>query len=154
MLELMKQTLLLSDWEFGVAACSEDLYLVPSMLKSDTVDVSRFEGRYSAVFDFSETFLPHGLYERLLCLCVAHSATVEGTNEPILTNKIGVVWLERDSAIVVKIRSEQIEVRFENSKKIETAFRIVNAVLQKIKREVMNGRLHWETLLRDERKGV
>ena len=153
MLDLMKHTLLLSDWEFAVSSCSEELYLVPSMLRADGVDTTSYEGKYAAVYDFCETFLPDGLFERLLCLCVAHSATVDGTKEPILNADSAVVWLDRASAVVLKLEDDKIRVHFSNSKKTHAAFRMINAMLHKVKAEVMNGRLNWDTTLLDKRKG-
>lgn len=89
LLDLMRTTLLMSDWHFG----EERLYLIPSMLKSSTQarrggHTSLLQNKADCLFDFSETFCPYGLFERLICLCVAHSGRMRTTKAPKLTNSL------------------------------------------------------------------
>lgn len=73
LIDLMSRTLLISQWKFGDR--EETMYLVPSLFLKENEklekDTTTFDGR-TCRFDFSEFFLPIGVFQRLMCLCVSH----------------------------------------------------------------------------------
>ena len=86
LLDLMRRSMLLSEWGFE----GEELYLCPALLKSSSSvnEASLQDGRYTCVFDFTGSFLPIGVYERLICLCVAQSGNTAGSVSPQLSKDV------------------------------------------------------------------
>lgn len=85
LIDLMKRTMLMSNY-------GKDKFLIPSLLKKrDDAKLSNS----ACLFNFSETFLPHGLFQRLVCLCVEY---VERTRK------------EDDSIVICKSYSQILTV--------------------------------------------
>lgn len=85
LLDLMRRSMLLSEWGFE----GDELYLCPSLLKPTTaVQGSSNSEVFTCRFDFSASFLPIGVYERLICLCVAQSGNVENSTTPQLSKQV------------------------------------------------------------------
>ncbi|GBG35183.1 Ras-related protein Rab-27A, partial [Hondaea fermentalgiana] len=81
--EFMHETMLMSDWAFPEEVLTrgrqdETLFLVSSLLKNSTdhkleQDIASIQSGLTCVLDFSEFFLPDGVFARLLSLCAKHS---------------------------------------------------------------------------------
>ncbi|GBG25598.1 Ras-related protein Rab-14 [Hondaea fermentalgiana] len=83
LVEFMRGVMLLSNWNFPVKALpkgrqGEPLYLVSSLLKNSTdadldAEIADMDLGLTCVLDFSEFFLPDGVFARLLSLCAQYS---------------------------------------------------------------------------------
>ncbi|GBG32387.1 F-box/WD repeat-containing protein 7 [Hondaea fermentalgiana] len=81
--DFMSGTMLMSNWLFPEKALTrnrqdEPLFLVSSLLKNSTNDslaaeIAGMDSGLTCVLDFSEFFLPDGVFARLLSLCAKHS---------------------------------------------------------------------------------
>mmetsp|Transcript_9725 Transcript_9725/g.12145 ORF Transcript_9725/g.12145 Transcript_9725/m.12145 type:complete len:566 (+) Transcript_9725:2-1699(+) len=141
LLDLMKHTMLLSEWDFG----SEDnLYLVPSLLK-DRDSNNRLEG-LECFLDFSEDYLPIGTFQRLICLCVTHSSRLADSAEPTLAHNYAKLSFGSKTELELIKEPNKIRVIFENDLMAATCLMIVSSMLVKLKEDVL-GRLSWKVML-------
>ena len=76
-IDLMKRTMLMSDYH-------QDNFLIPSILKENK-DMGDVDTR--CVIDFSATFLPHGVFQRLACLCVEYIARKDAFGDSVRMRK-------------------------------------------------------------------
>ncbi|GBG24819.1 Rab family GTPase [Hondaea fermentalgiana] len=90
--EFMHETMLMSNWAFPEEALTrgrqdETLFLVSSLLKNSTdrkleQDIASVRSGLTCVLDFSEYFLPDGVFARLLSLCAKHSGDLGVLRHP------------------------------------------------------------------------
>ena len=173
LLDLMRHTMLCSSYRFAVGESNDTFYLVPSLLPKayqHPNEMSQFnENAYTFIADFSRTFLPIGVFERLLCMCVTYSGSImaqmsmeeqEAIGEPVLFKDSGTFWFgvttklslrSNDSEIIVSIvTSKTVKTNRTNAAKsgneVRKYFSVVSTMLEKISFEIMNRRLSWETL--------
>jgi len=140
--DLMRSAMLLSDWNFG----TDRSYLIPSQLKTvnkDHVQAPR------CLFNFSESFLPMGVFQRLVSLCVIHGSRHlekgKPSMRPELYKNFAVVEIEPN--FVVRIGEDTDDQTISLSSAPEFAqrgFKIVTAMIQKISYDVMKSRLKWD----------
>ncbi|GBG33995.1 Leucine-rich repeat serine/threonine-protein kinase 2 [Hondaea fermentalgiana] len=81
--EFMHESMLMSNWAFPEEALTrgrqdETIFFVSSLLKNSTdrkleQDIASVQSGLTCVLDFSEFFLPDGVFTRLLSLCAKHS---------------------------------------------------------------------------------
>eukprot|EP00511_Aplanochytrium_stocchinoi_P006575 CAMPEP_0204831220 /NCGR_PEP_ID=MMETSP1346-20131115/10129_1 /ASSEMBLY_ACC=CAM_ASM_000771 /TAXON_ID=215587 /ORGANISM="Aplanochytrium stocchinoi, Strain GSBS06" /LENGTH=298 /DNA_ID=CAMNT_0051962063 /DNA_START=161 /DNA_END=1057 /DNA_ORIENTATION=+ len=155
LIDLMKRTMLLSDWGYS----NEPSYLIPSLLESGfDVDTVTDTG-YKFIFDFSENFLPIGVFLRLVCLCVAHAVrsqeNIHGLAEPVLFKNFLSIELESGFILYLRedARCQSIIVTLENEKHAALGLKIVQSMLVKLDADVMGSGLSWVTLLQNETNG-
>jgi len=84
LIEFMREMLLLCTWHFD----DQESYLVTSLVMQESQagdfgDFDRDEA-LTVVLDFSEFYLPDGVFQRLVSLCAEYSATFEDSMNPIL----------------------------------------------------------------------
>lgn len=150
LLDLMKQTLLISEWDFGGG---EPLFLVPCMVKSASEMPFQKALSRSCKMDFSKSYLPTGVFQRLVCLCVSESNRQDGAREPMLFDSSARVWFgptdsfylfqeENCIRLTVSNRSARSSMRF---------LAVLLAMMKKIKVEVMGQGLEWDVLLERDR---
>jgi len=147
LLDLMRQALLLSDWNFR----SENLFLVPSLAPPGSVQQlpgSDLEGKgcvgSTCVFDFSASFLPIGVFQRLVCLCVSRSSRIKGTEEPIMYKKWSRIRFGSEGIIYLEQRDEnKILLTVGKDRPASRTLNVIQSMLQKINRDIMNGGLSW-----------
>ena len=150
LLDLMKHTLLISEWDFG---SSEPLFLVPCMVQS--ANEMPFQKTYSrsCKIDFSDSYLPSGVFQRLVCLCVSESNGQIGAREPILFKTSARVWFGQTDSFYLFLEEDCIRLTVSNrsarsSKRFMT---VLLAMMNKIKVEVMGTGLEWSVLLEKDR---
>uniref|UniRef100_A0A7S3PK06 COR domain-containing protein n=2 Tax=Aplanochytrium stocchinoi TaxID=215587 RepID=A0A7S3PK06_9STRA len=176
LLDLMKHMILLSDWKFN----KEKLYLIPSLLKDRPRnqlhgDLSENEnGRVylqsasACIFDFSKKFLPVGIFQRVVCICVSFASTLHTRNdfeivsgiesyEPILYNNWAKIWLGPEVAMCLQQENESeillsciyVAPGDANSSNNQqnypvTCYNIVLSTLRKLNADLMGNGLEWE----------
>lgn len=88
LLEFMDANMLLCPWGFSLDTASEDQYLVSGLLSDSIqeVDTSHFKIGLACELDFSEFYLPNGVFHRLVAQCVEHAARpdIVGNDEPVV----------------------------------------------------------------------
>mmetsp|Transcript_15871 Transcript_15871/g.20336 ORF Transcript_15871/g.20336 Transcript_15871/m.20336 type:complete len:822 (+) Transcript_15871:462-2927(+) len=153
-LDLMQRTMLLSKWIFS----KNELYLIPSLLEDYLVEKETIKGR-RCVIDFSNNFLPIGVFQRLLCLCVAHS--VRGNEnesdhnelimEPSLHKNYATIEFEPGFKVhlLQDEEAQTITIFVRNDEFAGKCLRIVQAMLRKVNHDVMGSGLNWEIYLDD-----
>ncbi|GBG25054.1 Leucine-rich repeat serine/threonine-protein kinase 2 [Hondaea fermentalgiana] len=96
LIEFMNSAMLLSPWPFN----DKREYLVTSLLRDDSdtlaaeqgdgaqaIDPSEFEGGAACALDFSEFYLPDGVFQRLVPICAEYSARDEDSSLPRLSRQ-------------------------------------------------------------------
>ncbi|GBG34420.1 Rab family GTPase [Hondaea fermentalgiana] len=102
LVEFMRGATLLSNWNFPERSLprqrqDEPLYLVSSLLKNSTdsrldVDIADMDTGLTCILDFSEFFLPNGVFARILSLCAQYSGDVnKGKGAPQLAGDRAIV---------------------------------------------------------------
>jgi len=154
LLDLMERTLLLSKWKFK----EELLYLIPSLIKGN------FEGSLvgiRCVFDFSQSFLPFGVFQRLICLLVGRISIHKDKDkayrprEPQIYKHFASVEFQPRNVLQISedVNERQISVYIKNTDLAASCFEIVQSMLQKLNFDVMGTGLRWETLLENPASG-
>mmetsp|Transcript_3937 Transcript_3937/g.4537 ORF Transcript_3937/g.4537 Transcript_3937/m.4537 type:complete len:971 (-) Transcript_3937:1477-4389(-) len=152
LIEFMKHTMLLSSWPFN----QQKLYLVPSLLK-DAPNPSKNDKSARCIFDFSETFLPIGVFHRLLCLCVARCASLANSEEstdyeePLLFKTYGSVEIEPNLKVILQedAANHRITIIPYSFAFASRSFTIVHSMLKKINADLMNSGLYWNMFFGD-----
>uniref|UniRef100_A0A6S7ZPH3 non-specific serine/threonine protein kinase n=1 Tax=Aplanochytrium stocchinoi TaxID=215587 RepID=A0A6S7ZPH3_9STRA len=144
LLDLMRTTMLMSDWQFN----DERQYLIPSMLtapgKRVTPSESYTSQNPSCMFDFSETFLPFGFFERLICLFVAHSGRQRNSREAVLSNSSGTVYFGEETVLHLEKTEEKIYVQVEPAVRASWCLKIMRSMLHKINEDFLQSKLRWQ----------
>mmetsp|Transcript_4380 Transcript_4380/g.5815 ORF Transcript_4380/g.5815 Transcript_4380/m.5815 type:complete len:879 (-) Transcript_4380:1011-3647(-) len=151
LLDLMRQALLLSDWEFG----SEKLYLIPSLAPHGSGRERTLSGNIripengsvgaTCIFDFSSSYLPIGVFQRLVCICVSHSGRISGSEEPILYNKWSRIRFGKKNVIYLEERdASKILLTVAKEKSASSTFVAILSMLRKINQDVMSQGLTWD----------
>jgi len=156
LMDLLRQMLIMSDWKFN----NETKMLIPSVIKNEHVFDTRIEADSNVcVFDFSSSFLPLGVFERLVCLIVQHSSSSSGT-EPLIARNFSQISLPKRNGITIMLVNEPKLQRFKlvvlESENSDLAFDIVASMLRKIVSEAMHNRLDFSVLFksREDQKGM
>ena len=144
-LDLMRKTLLLSEWNFK----QEKLYLIPSLLSNENMVKAAPNDGSTVVFDFSETFFPSGFFQRLVCLCVEYSSMKSNSYELKLPSVRGNFASIDFGTFKVKIMKGENTVSAVVRPKDcgAVASTALSAMINKINNETMHGRLKWAVSL-------
>eukprot|EP00511_Aplanochytrium_stocchinoi_P000129 CAMPEP_0204823112 /NCGR_PEP_ID=MMETSP1346-20131115/1243_1 /ASSEMBLY_ACC=CAM_ASM_000771 /TAXON_ID=215587 /ORGANISM="Aplanochytrium stocchinoi, Strain GSBS06" /LENGTH=897 /DNA_ID=CAMNT_0051949647 /DNA_START=246 /DNA_END=2939 /DNA_ORIENTATION=+ len=146
LMDLMRRSMLLSDWNFG---SNENAYLIPSLVgkgaSCDALEKIKHPNniRAKCVFDFSERFLPTGVYERLVCLLVARSGKFQDSEEPILKSKSCKVSFGEDIAVFLECEKDQLSLAITKEEEASKYLSMLLAMLQKIQFDAMSSALKW-----------
>mmetsp|Transcript_11697 Transcript_11697/g.13522 ORF Transcript_11697/g.13522 Transcript_11697/m.13522 type:complete len:929 (-) Transcript_11697:915-3701(-) len=149
MLDIMRQVLLLSDWKFSK---TDTLYLVPSLRCDRSMyqcSKSRSDIRVpglKAIFDFSESFLPVGVFQRLVCLCVIYSGRDKNSQQPLLDKTTSTISFGNQGRIHLCENDEKIYVTFESAQNAWNHLQILLAMMRKLKTGVVS--LRWNLELK------
>jgi len=158
-LDFMEHTLLLSRWEFGSIKRGgkkkvSEKYLVPSMLPLERILSKVPTGRNSSefAFDFSQSYLPAGVFQRLLCLYTAHSARSNPGCLPILYQREACLWFGTASVVIRHMEDDRISFFLVEHESLHPAelLSLTLSMFQKVNEDAMHGRLKWEITLNGE----
>jgi len=145
LVDLMRETMLLSDWGFGDGV--EKTYLIPSLISGEKQVIPK-RIKTSCRFDFSEFSLPTGVFQRLVCLCVNQSSRKPSVNRsPSLFEFSCCIWLgpSRHDCFWLENDSRFITAHVENDNLASECFSLVQSCLRKIKYDVMGNDFSWTT---------
>mmetsp|Transcript_33588 Transcript_33588/g.41269 ORF Transcript_33588/g.41269 Transcript_33588/m.41269 type:complete len:212 (+) Transcript_33588:71-706(+) len=122
LLDLMRRTMLLSDWDFeDQRNMKTRLFIIPSMLKQEPYSPGNLQTSTNqdtestekvCVLDFGDSFLPSGVFERLVCLCVAISSSQNDAAAPFLWSSSAKVWFSAENYIKLKLEDNERIVFF------------------------------------------
>lgn len=153
LVDLMRRLLLLSHWRFTTEA-QDHLYLVPGMIpETSHTDINPDrsqvkleqveEQRSGAWMEFDFEYLPIGVFERLVCLCVDYSTSMGSTMEPVLAKGHCKVWIKTDVALVITKTGDKVKASVMNMEHAAGALMIMLFMVKKIKTDVMGPRFEW-----------
>ncbi|GBG30858.1 WD repeat-containing protein pop2 [Hondaea fermentalgiana] len=157
LLEFMRDTMLLSDWAFSekLLRKSRDdgpLYLVSSLLKtarSDDLDakIAEMDIGLTCVLDFSEFFLPDGVFARLLSLCAQYSGDIGSRKHaPQLAGRQAIIRFGL-SVFALEQIDDKIWIRVEkDSDKPASTLKMLVSMFQGARDAMFRG-LPWDLLL-------
>mmetsp|Transcript_9115 Transcript_9115/g.10493 ORF Transcript_9115/g.10493 Transcript_9115/m.10493 type:complete len:956 (+) Transcript_9115:224-3091(+) len=111
LVDLMKHAMLLSDWNWKKSTGNDRYFIVPSLLKDSEIksrEVGKMLKRHSnpaiLYVDFSEFFLPIGVFQRFVCMLINMVGRLgdsgykkESINEPFLGAEFAFVQIETKS---------------------------------------------------------
>jgi len=148
-LDLMRQTMLLCEWRK-----TQNLFLVPSVLQ--TVFVIDEIDELKCTFDFKQSFLPNGVFQQIMCMCVAHSALKvkdESLEKEPMWPFRNYLSIELEPGFNLKLledhSGEKIHVFIENERFASRSVQVLQSMLYKVNVDFMNSRLLWETFVEE-----
>eukprot|EP00511_Aplanochytrium_stocchinoi_P001156 CAMPEP_0204826224 /NCGR_PEP_ID=MMETSP1346-20131115/3952_1 /ASSEMBLY_ACC=CAM_ASM_000771 /TAXON_ID=215587 /ORGANISM="Aplanochytrium stocchinoi, Strain GSBS06" /LENGTH=1008 /DNA_ID=CAMNT_0051954139 /DNA_START=998 /DNA_END=4024 /DNA_ORIENTATION=+ len=141
-IDIMKQAMLLSEW-------NRELYLIPSLLRNTLVLPENDIPGHRCVFDFSVSFLPNGVFQRLFCLCIEHSSrhgAGRDQNEKLFGNFCSTKIDSNGSVHLLENKEAQsIYVYVEEADSSGKILTIIQSMLKKVNDDVMGAGLSWNT---------
>jgi len=151
---IMSTIMLFSECNFGEGK----FYLIPSLLQNtDTDSRNQQKKGVRCIFDFSLSFLAPGIFQRLLCLLIAHKfsggylsqESEISTVAPWLFFNFGTIELEPGGTIHLSenTTSQTLTVLIEDPKFAPKCLAIVRSKLERINQDVMHQGLRWDVLL-------
>lgn len=147
LIDLMRRFMLLSDWKFNES--DGMLYLIPCLLKGkqNFQPKSGLQLRY----DFQKSFLPEGVTQRLVCLCVEYAIRQGTTREPIVYHDSAEVYLPGDVMISLQETKSAINVAFSpiDLQSPDKYCIMINSMFRKLNDDAMSGGLEWKLLFQD-----
>ena len=152
-IDLMRHTLLLSDWNYGYDR-SDKAYLIPSLLEeSEEVPTLNPEELHICKFDFAEGFLPDGCFQRLLCLG-SGSFQQDGSDsakKPPLIYRSYAEWYlgPEGEAVYLKRGDDHILFAVQKDGGAAKHLAVIRTMLRKINEDTMDGGLKWSLQFMD-----
>mmetsp|Transcript_11683 Transcript_11683/g.13550 ORF Transcript_11683/g.13550 Transcript_11683/m.13550 type:complete len:985 (+) Transcript_11683:161-3115(+) len=107
------------------------------------------EEEHEFVVDFAESWLPNGVYQRLVCLLVLRNAKDKGDVEPLLFQRYCALSFGELGDIELKHEGDSISVSVTRRDKAPDLLRMTRSMLEKINHDTMKDRLQWEIMYRD-----
>uniref|UniRef100_A0A7S3V2N8 non-specific serine/threonine protein kinase n=1 Tax=Aplanochytrium stocchinoi TaxID=215587 RepID=A0A7S3V2N8_9STRA len=148
LLDLMRETLLLSDYTFGRHKKGDaDLYLVPSLLTTSKNLINDDDFECYCIYDFSKVCLPQGVFDRIVCVLIAYSGRFEDSQKPVLSQGKAMLWLGKGSVICLEEGSQKIHLSINKSDNASSSMRVITHTLKKVNQDVMNSKLVWDLYL-------
>ena len=170
---LMEHLFLMSRWKYDAG---EELYLLPPMIpakqrrtttfvkrKKDANARKRGQGSKISIskgtspgIEFTFKFLPSGVFERIVCLCIAYTAdSVEPSSKPPgLAKGKAQVWFDEKSSVYIEVGVEEGKIMAYVSSKDNARF-VLNLLLtqlKKIRDEFLGPSFSWQTRVKVRRK--
>mmetsp|Transcript_1974 Transcript_1974/g.2537 ORF Transcript_1974/g.2537 Transcript_1974/m.2537 type:complete len:184 (+) Transcript_1974:402-953(+) len=112
------------------------------MSKKNTNQNKKPTNVHRCSFDFSSSWLPNGVLQRLVCLCVAHSANQKGSQRPKLDQSNCKVWFGSDE-VGLQQDGDQILVSVADAKTASRYYGMLKSMLFKINSDTMKSGLEW-----------
>ena len=158
LVDLMRRLLLLSHWRFATAT-EDELYLVPGMVpqgnhEKELEKMVENNAAGHVWMEFSFEFLPIGVFERLVCLCVDYSTSLGSQSEPILSKGFCKVWIKPEMAMVISKEEDRVKATVLNAEFAGAAMMLMVFMVKKIKADVMGPRFEWSLALQHNSDAV
>lgn len=162
LVEFMEKTMLLNTWKWKMDVATfreQELFLVPSLIIADEPEIEKakdelaMKENYRAVFSFSETFLPEGIYERLICLVVSEASRNEASQPPELQKDICKVHLGKENSFYLYREGDSIVCAVLHGGSAAYDLVLVDKMLLKIKNDLSLERFAWKVSLEDPSGG-
>jgi len=156
LMDVMKYTMLMSDWNFS----SEKYYLIPSLLQDDEAVTNNDmrTGWICCIFDFSLSFLPKGVFQRLICLCITQCGLCQAEDkipEPMLSKNNGVIHFAE--GYTVHLRQNEAEsclyMYVDNKDYAVEMFAYIRSMITRLNSSIMGGWLAYDVFLEDPTSG-
>jgi len=143
LIDLMKRTMLLSEWKRGTD------FLIPSLLPGKKMRTENDIEQYVCVFDFSKSFLPNGVFQRIVCLSVEYMNRSELEIDEIpLSKHAAVLNMCTDTVVHISedLKAQSIRICIDNAEFCHKVVSIISSMIEKINYDVMNGNMKYTTL--------
>lgn len=110
------------------------------------------------IWDFSKVFLPMGVFQRLVCMCVSYSTDLgkkkKKMKEPILYNQWAKIWMGNDTILYLEQKKDTIWLSVEDLETGPTCFKAVNAMLTKLNADLMGSGLEWDVTMQKVKRTI
>lgn len=141
LLDLCRSLLLISNWSFRRS--NERTYLIPSMVQK------KMQHRPSppthCEFDFSPSYLPTGVFERLVCMTVNALATSQRVGPELRKDYVRLVMDGPAPAHLLLWKKKQVIAMSVTREDVaQECFHAVSAMLKKLKEDILGAKLQWE----------
>ena len=173
LIALMEHLLLMSRWKYDAG---DELYLLPPMIpakrrattfnmlkRKDNTARKRGQGSKisinkstAAAIEFSFKFLPSGVFERMVCLCIGYTAdSVKPSSKPPgLAKGKAQVWFEENNSVYIELNAvdEEIMAYVSNREQAGFMLNLLLTQLRRVKDEMMGPGFAWETRVKVKKK--
>ena len=149
MLEVMKMTLLLSEYPFDNADTgTQRLVLIPSIISREKPFVQAevyHPKRLLIKVSFRPNEMPTGVFHRLFCMLVEHS-----TMRPVIYKNACIITFDGQAQVEMnEVKQDNcLLISLDREEVAQKLFRVLSAMLRKLNAEIMKNRLSWEFWLR------
>lgn len=142
LIELMRSLLLLSSWNFK--SLPDEFYLIPSMVPKRPAVVTANSGPYGATFALRFDFIPAGVFERIVCLCVQYSAHLKSESEPLLNATTCELEFNRFGRLALLLQGQEIHCQVHKKIAARHFLAVMQAMLKKVNAEFIGNALKWQ----------
>ena len=153
LIDIMTQAMLISSW----VSSHERKYLVPCLVPAKTVD-SGNPRDYKSEFAIKLSFLPNGLFHRLVSLFVKHShfSSLVVVDHNICASRVELKYSSKGSVVIEENKeSNQIHLRIEGDMDTQEVLQTMASILRKINSDMKpRGKFQWEAFMLDSASGV
>ena len=147
-IDLMRRTLLMSDWPFNSG--EDQHFLIPSLLPKRSISAP--EG-FECVFRFGEGQLPEGCFSRIVCLCLDYSVRQEGAKPPLIGRLSAKLSMQQGATITLIRTRDNITLTSSHEDKAAKDVFIVDRMINKVNEDVMGAGLRWRVSYKDSETG-
>lgn len=140
LIDFMQKMFLMNRWTHSG---NGETYFVPSMVQKRASKLE-VEGLYAFI---KFEFLPYGIFERLLCLCVEYSQFNMESREPQVFVEYGKLWFGLDTCLHLLKNGDSITVVVCNEMSAGSVMTIILSFLSRIRTELLGNGFKWNTFV-------
>uniref|UniRef100_A0A7S3PEE6 Roc domain-containing protein n=1 Tax=Aplanochytrium stocchinoi TaxID=215587 RepID=A0A7S3PEE6_9STRA len=149
LVDVMREGMLFHDWSFRN---TDKLFLIPSFLQDKVIgenETCQDEWSSKCIFDFSDRFLPAGVFQRLVCLCVSYSETIQSSKEPVCQKGWSKIYFGSMNVVVLSVSKDgnSISVAVTDQRRASFCVSLLTTMLRKLNEESLSGSLSWKTFI-------
>jgi len=140
LIDFMRAVFLLSDWKY-----EEDKFLLPSVVANEAESDQKWEARPTiqdkgsrCKIQFTNEFVPCGLFQRFVCLCVAYSSKIDLSKLPVLFANYAILSFGGETEAYIEQERGGIGMTFVNDDEVAHRFRIILSLLKRIQHDFKN----------------
>lgn len=136
--DLMRSIFLLADWDLH---SEERRFILPSIVRPESLQDTIHRPATALKSEFCFSFLPNGLFERFMCLCIGYSAFSESSPAPTVRRNAAQFWFGEELKVVLFKTNHTITACMTEEKEgsvgaVAKALRVLLAMITKLGDEV------------------
>lgn len=164
LVDLMQNTMLMSEWVWARSKQKEAIYLIPSLVQSRKEAILELNNKLSEwphgsdstlFLDFSEFFLPTGIFQRIVCMLVAVIGHQKAVGmEPILGEDFAYMTFSgkanqnMNTDLFLRVHSDaRIMVNIHNGSSASDMLLVMTSLVRRLREQVTGSRLKVKLLL-------